>query len=97
MSTAITANDSNPTASTPLSTLAEIAPGWVRCSGLTAEGDNSIRLRRLGICQGRLIELVGRGDPMILHVGGTRIGLSRQLASMVQVELVDAVPSQSMR
>ncbi|KAA5538549.1 ferrous iron transport protein A [Roseiconus nitratireducens] len=69
-------------------TLAEIGPGWVRCQEVTAVGIDSIRLRRLGICPGRLVELVGRGDPMILNVSGTRIGLSRQLASFVQVEPV---------
>ena len=40
----------------------------------------------MGICQGRRIMLVRRGDPLILRVLGSRIGLSARLALKVSVE-----------
>jgi len=55
------------------------------------EGDHSaaIRMKSLGLCQGRSIELVSVGDPMIVRVAGTRVGLSRTLATLVCVEEVN--------
>ena len=55
------------------------------CTGLLAVGDAAIRLKRLGICVGRSIQLISTGDPMIVRVCGSRIGLSRTLAEMVLV------------
>jgi len=45
------------------------------------------RLKTLGVCLGRRVELVKRGDPLILKVFGSRLGLSASLASHVQVEV----------
>ncbi len=39
----------------------------------------------MGICEGRVIELVSPGDPMVLRIGATRVGLSRQLARQVAI------------
>jgi Fe2+ transport system protein FeoA len=44
------------------------------------------RLKAMGICQGRKVMLVRRGDPLILRVLGSRIGLSARLATLVRVE-----------
>lgn len=52
------------------------------------------RLRTMGICPGRLVWLVRRGDPMILKVMGTRIGLAADLAQQVTVQ-VCAPPSKA--
>ena len=52
---------------------------------VTADGDNAIRLKRLGICAGRRIVLVQNGDPLIVLVVGSRIGISRQLAECIRV------------
>lgn len=65
--------------------LSEAAPGHYRCDGIDAVGQDAIRLKRLGICEGRSLHLVGRGDPMVLRIGESQIGLSRQLACAVQV------------
>lgn len=65
--------------------LSEAAPGRYRCDRIDAVGQNAVRLKRLGICDGREIELLGRGDPMVLRIGESRIGLSRQLACAVAV------------
>ncbi len=45
------------------------------------------RLRTMGICPGRRIWMVRRGDPMVLKVMGTRIGLAAELAQQVTVEV----------
>lgn len=45
------------------------------------------RLKTLGVCLGRRVELVKAGDPLILKIFGSRLGLSASLASHVQVEI----------
>lgn len=54
-----------------------------------ASDDDMHRLMTLGICAGRRIELVQRGDPMILRVFGSRLGVSRRLAERVLVTVCD--------
>ena len=51
-----------------------------------AEGDDN-RLRTLGICPGRRVWLVRKGDPMVLRVMNSRLGLAQQLAKQVTVEV----------
>ena len=41
----------------------------------------------LGVCVGRRVELVKGGDPLILRVFGSRLGLSAALAARVRVEV----------
>ncbi|WP_182867615.1 FeoA family protein [Rhodopirellula sp. JC639] len=72
----------------PASSLADVPPGPYVCQQVHAEGQDAVRLKRLGVCQGRMIELVGRGDPMIVKIGASRVGLSRQLAKLVVVDSV---------
>lgn len=49
-------------------------------------GEDQIdHLKAMGVCIGRKIMLVQTGDPLILKVLGTRIGLSRRLAARVYV------------
>ena len=61
-------------------------PGAFRCVDVECDGDAMIRLKRLGICARRRIEVVQPGDPMVLRVVGSRLGVSRQLAEFVTVE-----------
>ncbi|MEO2031822.1 MAG: FeoA family protein [Planctomycetaceae bacterium] len=61
-------------------------PGAFRCVRVECEGDAMIRLKRLGICARRGIEVIQPGDPMVLRVVGSRLGVSRQLAEFVTVE-----------
>jgi Fe2+ transport system protein FeoA len=70
----------------PARTLADCKPGHFECLRVEAEGQTAIRLKRLGICEGRKIELLGRGDPMIVRLGEARVGLSRQLAQCVVIQ-----------
>ena len=54
---------------------------------LTARDDEVLRLKGLGVCLGRRIEMVQPGDPLIVRAFGTRIGLSAQLARHVFVDV----------
>jgi Fe2+ transport system protein FeoA len=53
---------------------------------IEAEDDSMDRLKALGICIGRQVELVKRGDPLIVRVYGSRLGISARLANRVLVE-----------
>lgn len=49
-------------------------------------GEDQIdHLKAMGVCIGRKVMLVQAGDPLILKVLGTRIGLSSRLAARVLV------------
>ena len=48
--------------------------------------DDMGRLQAMGVCAGRTLELIQRGDPLIVRVLGTRIGVSARLAARVFVE-----------
>ncbi len=52
-----------------------------------ADDDDTLRLMAMGVCAGRTIELVKQGDPMILRLFGTRIGVSRRLGEKVLVDV----------
>ncbi|MCA9073559.1 MAG: ferrous iron transport protein A [Planctomycetaceae bacterium] len=76
--------------------LSDNPAGKLRCLSIDGEGAEVVRLKRLGICAGQHIRIVQAGDPMILEVVGSRVGLSRRLASRVTVEplpLVETSPS----
>jgi Fe2+ transport system protein FeoA len=49
------------------------------------DGD-AVRLKAMGLCLGRRVQLVKGGDPLIVRVIGTRVGLSARLAEQVFVE-----------
>jgi Fe2+ transport system protein FeoA len=51
-----------------------------------ADDEDVDRLKAMGICEGRKVMLVRRGDPLILRVLGSRIGVSARLAARVRVE-----------
>ncbi len=50
-----------------------------------AGSDDIERLQAMGVCPGRRVMLVRRGDPMILRVLGSRIGVSARLAERISV------------
>jgi Fe2+ transport system protein FeoA len=51
------------------------------------DDEDTQRLKTLGVCLGRRVELVRIGDPLILKVFGSRLGLSAELARRVHVEV----------
>lgn len=58
-----------------------------RIAGLNVDPEDAIKLKAMGICLGRQVQLVQAGDPLIVRVLGTRIGLSGRLATGILVEL----------
>jgi Fe2+ transport system protein FeoA len=54
---------------------------------VTTDDEDTLRLKTLGVCVGRRVELVRAGDPLILKIFGSRLGLSAELARRVQVEV----------
>ena len=54
---------------------------------IETDDEETARLKTLGVCSGRRVELVRSGDPLILKIFGTRLGLSAALAARVQVEI----------
>ncbi len=54
---------------------------------IQTDDEDTQRLKTLGVCMGRRVELVRAGDPLILKVFGSRLGLSAELARRVSVEI----------
>ncbi len=54
---------------------------------LDLDDNDDKRIRTLGICPGRRVWLVRRGDPMVVRVMGSRLGLALELAKRVTVEV----------
>ena len=74
--------------SIPLVRLDELQPhvcAVVR--SIQTDDEDTQRLKTLGVCMGRRVELVRAGDPLILKVFGSRLGLSAELARRVNVEI----------
>ena len=54
---------------------------------LDTEDEDMQRLKTLGVCVGRRVELVRAGNPLILKIFGSRLGVSAELAARVRVEI----------
>ena len=54
---------------------------------VATDDEDTLRLKTLGVCVGRRVELVRAGDPLILKIFGSRLGLSAELARRVRVEI----------
>ena len=52
---------------------------------VSADDADLARLMAMGVCAGRKVELIQHGDPLILKVYGSRIGISRRLAERIMV------------
>ena len=59
---------------------------------IETEGEDIQRLKMLGVCIGRRIEVIKRGDPLIIRVFGSRLGISASLAARVWLEVCHAGP-----
>ncbi|WP_428389683.1 FeoA family protein [Mucisphaera sp.] len=47
------------------------------------------RLKAMGLCSGRRVTVLKRGQPMIVSVMGSRIGLDRHLARFIELVPVE--------
>jgi Fe2+ transport system protein FeoA len=65
-------------------TLLELRRGACgRVARVLGESVEAARLKALGVCEGRTIEVLRTGDAWVLRVLGSRIGISRELAASV--------------
>jgi Fe2+ transport system protein FeoA len=55
------------------------------------DDEETARLKTLGVCPGRRVELIRGGDPIILKIFGTRLGLAGTLAARVRVEICEPI------
>lgn len=74
-----------------MTSLTAVSPGEFRCVEVQGDLQAQVRLKRLGVCEGRKLRVVQAGDPMIVVAVGARIGISRSLASCVHVASPDAI------
>jgi len=66
--------------------LDEIQPEHCGLVAAVQAGEEEIdRLKSMGVCVGRRLMLIRPGDPMIVKVLGSRIGISARLAQQVMV------------
>ena len=73
-----------------VATLAELPPLAVATVlDVLADDDDSARLKAMGICIGRRVQLVQQGDPLVVRAIGIRIGLSRRLAERVLMQPIE--------
>lgn len=56
-----------------------------RVARVLGDTTESARLKALGVCEGRFVEILRTGDSWIVRVLGSRIGISRELVSSVLV------------
>ena len=83
---------SAPIVERPIS-LAQLRPhDWAIITEVGAGQADLPRLMGMGICVGRRLQLLKGGDPLILRVYDSRIGLSARLARLVRV-MAHADPS----
>ncbi len=57
--------------------------------------EDSDRLKVMGICIGRRVQLIKKGDPMIVRVLGSRLGISARLGHRVIVSTCEAPECQT--
>lgn len=86
----MTTPEAKPTPASPLVDLAANTPARVV---EVADGPVSTRLRAMGVCVGRTLELVRPGNPLIISVLGTRVGLAAEIARSVMVERLAEQPT----
>jgi Fe2+ transport system protein FeoA len=67
----------------PLAGLPQGACGRILSVGVPAL--DLERLEVMGLCEGRFVQVIKQGNPMIVRVLGTRIGLAAELARAVHV------------
>lgn len=70
-----------------LTRLDRLTPRLCACvRRIDSEDEDIARLKTLGVCVGRQVEIIKPGDPLILRVFGSRLGMSSSLARRVWVE-----------
>jgi Fe2+ transport system protein FeoA len=78
-----------PTASTVAVPLLDLAPGTEAVLQQMADAHSRAVLRSLGLTDGARLRVCRIGDPCIIQVGSTRIGLSNVVARSISVTVAD--------
>ncbi len=66
--------------------LTELSAGEVcRVEAVDAGFENAARMAGLGVSIGREVRVVRAGEPMVVQIYGSRIGLARAIASRIRV------------
>jgi Fe2+ transport system protein FeoA len=77
--------------------LRQLPPGvCATVRAIETDDADARRLKTLGLCAGRQVEVIQAGDPMIVRVFGSRLGLAARLAERVQAIPTPARPPCSM-
>ena len=63
-----------------------LRPGIFRVICVFGEGSEVTRLKRLGVCENRTLEVVNTGNPLVICVAGTRLGISRSVTHCIEVQ-----------
>jgi Fe2+ transport system protein FeoA len=85
----VSAPTTSPAEPTQTATLAGLPPdALARVIDVVGDADDAVRLKSLGVCIGRRVQIAKAGNPLIVRVLGTRVGLSERLAELVRVELL---------
>ena len=63
-----------------------LRPGRFRVLFVDGVGPEVTRLKRLGLCEQQSLEVVSTGNPLIVSVAGTRLGISRSVTDQISVE-----------
>ena len=58
----------------------------LRIKELEGSVEEQVKLRNLGLCEGREVRIVRSGDPMLLQVYQSNVGVSRRLAERIYVQ-----------
>ncbi|MDA8017603.1 MAG: ferrous iron transport protein A [Thermoanaerobaculia bacterium] len=88
------ANPSPTVGSETATRLTDLRPGCrARLLAAHLERDDLALLHALGLAERSSFRLCKAGDPWIIQVRGTRIGLSQHVAELLQVEMDDGAGS----
>ncbi len=72
------------TAATPELAMSELARGTRgRVTRVLGNSADSLRLKSLGICEGREVTVLRTGTAWVVRVLGSRVGISPQLAATI--------------
>lgn len=68
--------------------LARLAVGTrARVVRVDSEGGDAERMKALGLCEGRRLEVLRAGDPLIVRVHGSRFGIAAARARCILVRI----------
>ena len=65
----------------------------LRVGKVDANSADSARLQAMGVCQGRVLEILKGGDPLVIRVVGSRVGIAARLARHVFIHDLPVEPS----